>query len=316
MYELPAELTLLLETAQAPHHTLSVRLRALGLLAQTIDAAFTEISERMSTLDGVRPATPTRQWPPTTAEVATLFAQISQIVRDQITALLEQHQICISPLEQLSAEQRSWVQAYFSHRIYPLLTPLAVDPGHPFPYISSDSLNYLVLLKATTNAGVGPGLLYARVKVPRHAVPRLVWIPPLAQGTSNLPAVRHLVWSADIVRYFSAHLFPGMTVTGLYQFHLLRAACACGEEGGPGQIKQQKFAPVVRLDIEERSPAWLVRWLLEHLEVTAELVVRCPMPLGIASLADLADYITPLLAQEKGKNEENEFPIDRQMAMC
>ena len=314
MSELPAELALCLETAQSAQHSLLVRLRALGLLAQTIDQAFTGSSSSLFSPSTVTQAMLARQRTLTTTEVTAIFTQISQILHDEIIPLLAQHQIRISPVELLADAAREWLQGYFNHRIYPLLTPLAVDPGHPFPYISSDSLNYLVLLQTGNSPGVGSGLLYARVKVPRYAVPRLVFLPSLDPVVPSQPTVRHLIWSADIVRYFSPHLFPGMTVTGLYQFHLLRATYHCASDVGAIQVKQQKFAPVARLDIEERIPQWLVRWLLEHLDVSTEMVVRCPIPLSIASLSDLADCVALVLGDSSSRADSNSSSQAPQMA--
>jgi polyphosphate kinase len=302
MFEPPHELAELLETAQAPQHPLPIRLRALSLVAQMIDQAFTnpdrtfaqQISFHYSSNHPDKlPSTPLLAF--AASDVAAIFVQINQIFREQIIPLLEQQQIYITPLEYLSDEQRNWLHNYFAHRIYPLLTPLAVDPGHPFPYISSDSLNYLILLQASATPDDGSGRLFARVKVPRRAVPRIVFIPAIPQAVNNPPVRCYLAWSEDIVRYFAAQLFPGMLVKGIYQFHILRAAYANDPNIHPETVRAQKSAAVVRLDIEEKIPGWILRWLLEHLAVPADVVVRCTAPLSITNLADLADAITALL---------------------
>ncbi len=293
----------LLETAQTTYYPLPTRLRALSLVTQTIDQLFTESERRLvpvTPLDHLinhqdQPRSPL-PLPLAVADVTGIFEQINQIFREQIMPLLEQQHISLAPLEHLADEQRSWLQGYFTHRIYPLLTPLAVDPGHPFPYISSDSLNYLMLLQSANRTGVGSGQLYARVKVPRRAVPRIVPIPTEPQTTDDPAARYHLAWSEDIVRCFAAQLFPGMQVRAIYQFHVLRAAQASGPDRHTKPGSEQKWAAVVRLDIEEKIPGWVLHWLLEHLEVPADMVVRCTAPLSMTSLADLADAVTPLLA--------------------
>ena len=293
----------LLETAQTTDCPLPTRLRALSLVTQTIDHLFTE-SERNPV-----PATPLNHLinhqnqphalpplPLAATDVAGIFGQVNQIFRKQIMPLLEQQHISLAPLEHLADEQHNWLQGYFTHRIYPLLTPLAVDPGHPFPYISSDSLNYLMLLQSVNRIGVGSGQLYARVKVPRRAVPRIVPIPTGPQTADNSTVRYHLAWSEDIVRCFAAQLFPGMQVRAIYQFHVLRAAHAGTLDNHAELGGEQKWAAVVRLDIEEKIPGWILHWLLEHLEVPTDIVVRCTAPLSMTSLADLADAVTPLLA--------------------
>lgn len=298
MSELPIELARLLETAQSNACILPVRLRALGTLVQQIDHAFATAAKPPGSDHQARHSPSTNECGLATTEVASTFSQINQIVHNELIPLLTQQSIELGAIERLTAAQHDWLQNYFTHRIYPLLTPLAVDPGHPFPYISSDSLNYLVLLQAPATLGAGrPRLLFARVKVPRHAVPRVVILPEQQPMSPSQRPTHRLIWSADLVRYFAPELFPGMSVTGIYQFHILRASVADAHTNGTGETKQQKFSPVVRLDIEARAPKWLVRWLLEHLEITTEIVVTCAMPLEIVSLADLADYVTPLLAE-------------------
>ncbi|MFN8489220.1 MAG: hypothetical protein U0350_16680 [Caldilineaceae bacterium] len=305
MAELPPELARLLDTAKSPEPSLPTRLRALAWLAQIINRTIVEATVHQPGHYQIQQPHWTQEWALTTADVTNTFCQISQIVHKQIIPLLAKHQIVLTPIESILLEQRRWLQEYFINRVYPLLTPLAVDPGHPFPYISSDSLNYLVLLQAPTSPGLErPPLLFARVKVPRHAVPRIVHLPTPTALHNGDSETHNLVWCADLVRYFVDILFPGMMVTGLYQFHVLRAAVTADPEPDQTHIRQQKAAPVVRLDIEERAPRWLVRWLVEHLDVAADSVVPCAMPLELASLSDLADHVAPLLSYPLGQSAE------------
>ncbi len=303
MAELPPELAHLLDTAKSPEPSLPARLRALAWLAQIINRTIAEATVPQPGHYQIQQPHWTQEWALTTADVTSTFCQINQIVHKQIIPLLAKHQIALSAIEALTPEQQRWLREYFINRVYPLLTPLAVDPGHPFPYISSDSLNFLILLQAPTSPVLGrPRLLFARVKVPRHAVPRIVHIPTLNALPNQHAETHNLVWCADLVRYFADILFPGMMVTGIYQFHVLRAAVAAGHEQAQAQVRQQKAAPVVRLDIEERAPQWLIRWLVEHLDVAVDSVVACAMPLEIASLSDLADHVAPLLSDQPGQN--------------
>ncbi|MCX6045950.1 MAG: hypothetical protein NT075_12615 [Chloroflexi bacterium] len=298
MLETSPELAKLIKTAQAARRPLPARLRALSLVTQTIDQMFIEPTWPMATQATLSEGAPPQdkphlatQLPLAATDVANVFGQINHIFREQIIPSLARRQIYITPLECLTDEQRQWLQGYFTHRIYPLLTPLAVDPGHPFPYISSDSLNYLMILQAPTRPGNGSAPLYARIKVPRRAVPRIVPIPTMPQpGNKNSPRY-YLAWSEDIVRHFAAQLFPGMIVRAIYQFHILRTPHAPAGE--------QKLDAVVRLDIEEKIPGWILHWLLEHLEVPTDVVVHCAAPLSMSSLTDLADTVIPLLASAK-----------------
>lgn len=295
MAELPSELAHLLDTAKSSEISLTTRLRALASLTQTLNCAITKATVQQPGHYYIEQPYWLEAWSLTTTDIANTFKQISQVVHNQVLPLLAQHHILFSAIDALSAEQSQWVHEYFLNRVYPLLTPLAVDPGRPFPYISSDSLNYLVLLQAPTSPVLGrPRSLFARVKVPRHAVPRIVQVPDMTAKQPH-PENHCLIWMVDLIRYFAQQLFPGMAVLGLYQFHVLRAAVTPTQELDEVHIRQQKAAPVVRLDIEERAPQWLVRWLVEHLDIPIESVVSCVMPLQIASLADLADQVAPIL---------------------
>ncbi len=153
-----------------------------------------------------------------------IITALGQLSYDSIPARLEQKGLYIWPVKQLNAQQQDWLTNYFTHHIYPVLTPLAVDPGRPFPYLSSDSLNLLIVLQPPAEQRIISGPLYARIKVPRQVVPRLVPIPAIGMATAHIqPAAHFLVWSEEIIRYFADQLFPGMAVTAIYQFRLLRA---------------------------------------------------------------------------------------------
>ncbi len=304
MLDLSPELAKLLKTAQAIRRPLPLRLRALSLVTQTIDQMFTEPAQTnlAQTVWNERANQPDKpqlapQLPFAANDVASVFGQVNQIFREQMIPALARRQIYIAPLECLADEQRQWLQGYFTHRIYPLLTPLAVDPGHPFPYISSDSLNYLVILQTSNRSGNGSAPLYARIKVPRRAVPRIVPIPTMPQPGNKSVSRYHLAWSEDIVRHFATQLFPGMVVRAIYQFHILRAAHTPDSTLHSAQAGEQNSDAVVRLDTEEKIPGWILHWLLEHLAVPADVVVRCTAPLSMTSLADLADTVIPLLVK-------------------
>ncbi len=186
--------------------------------------------------------------------------------------------IVIKPVVQLDEWQRTRLQEYFSQRIYPLLTPLAVDPGRPFPYISSDSLNLLVELRSPERASSQQrASLFARIKIPR-ITPQLVSVAstPVSTGraTASRPAV--YVCSADLVRYFVHHLFPGMSLRHVYFFRLVR-----GQQPIPGTTltshthpRRQEDAPAVRLEVERRIAPSVLDWLVDHLALPKFAVSR------------------------------------------
>lgn len=295
-----AKLQSLLTQARAADHTLAARFSALGALAQLLDRVFVAqkvdgghalLTEDQATVTGGKG----------TEMCANCLLQEAAQVAQQILSLLSHQQVHLTPVEQLGEQQQAWLFAYFRQRIYPLLTPLAVDSGRPFPYISSDSLNLLILLHKPGNH---QHHLYARVKVPR-VVPRLINVPPLAQVDSpvlyNDSNCYYWVWSEEVVRFFVHELFAGMSVTGIYQFRVLRASM--GREDADEEIEmrspQQKLAPVVRLDVQKTMPPAVVHWLTARLGVPSHAVFTCDTPLRMKNLLDLAAHLERLPAQQR-----------------
>ena len=271
------------------------RLLALGRLAAEIDAYW---SERAFSTQ------PSAQVEASAAVVVDhLLQQATQLLHGELFALLSAQGTQLMPIVALSERQQIWLESYFLQYIYPLLTPLAVDSGRPFPYISSGSLNLLVLLhtellSTQQHAEVAPrkmqqGPLFARVKVPRM-IPRFIQVPTF---TAPAGSAKQLLWSEDVVRHFARHLFPGMAVSGIYQFRLLRANEAIRslnreineDDALPTRAERDKAQPVVRLEAERAMPTAVLRWLTEHVQFSLPLVFRCTPPLRLSCLLELAE---------------------------
>lgn len=222
-----------------------------------------------------------------------LFEEATQVLRRQLLPDLAESGVVIKPVVQVDEWQRAWLHHYFTQRVYPLLTPLAVDPGHPFPFISNDSLNLLVeLRRLDSNQGGSPdnsqswsqgerSSLFARVKIP-HTAPRLIAVPnqPMArwsEPTLNNPATpTTYVWTADLVRFFVHHLFPGMPVRHVYLFRVVRGEAPLPgmTRPAPARHRRQEDRPVVRLDVEQRMGEPVLAWLTEHLRLPSYAVAR------------------------------------------
>ena len=291
MYEALATAQSCLRAAKRSDLSLADRLRAISLMADTVDRYFiahaphpTANAERAV----LTPATPSHD---ATALFAPLLHDATQVLRLQLAPLLFQHHIRLPSVGQLGEQQQAWLFDYFQEHIYPLLTPLAVDPGHPFPYISSDSINLLILLQQPGKFSTRT--LYARLKVPRQVVPRIIETPPLAAVDSPVlhhdEHERYWVWSEEVVQYFVHELFAGMSVTGIYQFRVLRAGGADKAEG-----VRDKTAPVVRIDIQHDMPPPVAQWLVSRLEAPWQAVIRGRTPLSMGNWADLARRLDAL----------------------
>jgi polyphosphate kinase len=210
---------------------------------------------------------------------AELIAEAGQLLREELLPELSGRGVTLLRVAQVDEWQRGWLHRYFMGRVYPLLTPLAVDPGRPFPHISSDSVNLLVELqrpeKGPARLRARRGEFFARVKIP-NTTPRLFCVPAYQGHAAALdrgPCA--LISSADLVRYFVHHLFPGMPVRQVYLFRVLRADGR--HEVDPNEMRRHRpheSGPVVRLDVEQRMPDPVLTWLMEHLQAPTHGILR------------------------------------------
>ncbi len=142
--------------------------------------------------------------------LAPLVQEVCHYWRNELIPMLAAHSIYILDYEQLDAPQRASTRTYFEREVFPVLTPLAVDQGHPFPHISNRSLNLAVAIS---------GDHFARVKVP-PSLPRLVPVP-LDKGASGAVA---FVWLEQVIAAQLDMLFPGFDILESYAFRVLRDA--------------------------------------------------------------------------------------------
>lgn len=230
----------------------------------------------------------------------SLFSEVDELLRDRLLPGVAAAGTQLLPVDQVDEGQRTWLHQYFTHQVYPLLTPLAVDPGRPFPYISSDSLNLLVELRRPEALAAGlrgeRAALFARVKIP-PTTPHLVAVPmqPASlspEGAAPSRGARY-VYSADLVRFFVDHLFTGMPVRHVYLFRVVRGATALPGTGGraASRRRRQENQPVVRLDVERRMGEPMLGWLMEHLQVPAYGVTRHDNLLESAGLPHVIDLM-------------------------
>ena len=182
---------------------------------------------------------------------------------------------------QLSDEQRASLTATFHERVFPVLTPLAVDPGHPFPYISNLSLNLAVLVADSTDGQ----RRFARVKVP-PLLPR--FLPPEDNARVFVPL-------EDVIAANLGPLFPGMRILESSSFRVTRSIDIDVDdddaedllEALEDRLRRRRFSPAVRLEVERRTSAQVLNLLMRELQVTERDVYRLPAPLGLADLWSL-----------------------------
>ena len=205
---------------------------------------------------------------------------------------------------ELSGEEREKLRDYFERNIFPLLTPLGFDSGHPFPHISNLSLNLAVLIDDPDY-----GERFARVKIPPMFT-RLIVVPKYDQEriTSSLEELKTgcFVWLEQLIAANLDLLFPGQRILGAYPFRITRDADLGFDEDGDKDlltaVKQRVgrnyFGPVVRLETDYTMPPRVSDILLKNLELTASLMFRSAAPLGLSSLFKLAQINRPELKYE------------------
>lgn len=281
-----------LALARNPEVPLLERCKFLAIFASNLDEFFmVRVATVQDALEAGRlPSTPDRLprevvLDRVSERVRELMVELSDIFRDDVHPALAAAGIEITHLDELTASERADVDAAFDREVYPALTPLAVGPGLPFPYISGLSLNLGLRVRDPATGETR----FARVKVPPR-LPRL------------LPAGDRLVPLEEVIEHHIARLFPGMEIVSTAQFRVTRDAdFSISDESDDllgaveAQLRRRRFGHVVRLEVAEGAPDDLVSELMEALEVGARETFRVPPPIDATGLFQLASLDRPAL---------------------
>jgi polyphosphate kinase len=285
-----------LEEARDRRHPLLERVKFLSIVSSNLDEFFmirvAAIREQVLA-DVVEPSpdgrTPLQQLVAIHDRTERMVSDMAACFWDDILPALGTAGIKLLTMQELTPEERSSLADMFAREIYPVLTPLAFDPGHPFPYISNLSLSLAVAVR--TPEGVER---FARVKVP-DVLSRLVQIPG-----GNATAFR-FVWLEDLISANLGMLFPGMDVIESYAFRVTRNADIEIQEDEAEDlirsieesIRQRRYGSVVRVGVQNTMPDRIKDILVENLEVTPYEVYRLRPPLGLSHLAALMKVPRP-----------------------
>ena len=241
--------------------------------------------------------TPLEQLNAIREHLAPLLERQQRHYRSQLKCQLHNHGAHLLDYEQLNEGQRLWVDNYFRTAIFPVLTPLAVDPAHPFPFVSNLSLNVAALID---DPETGQRLL-ARVKVPQTILPRFVAIPTDLAGEHSEP-VHTAVPLEQVVAFNLGLLFPGMSIEGHYFFRVTRDAdlelrdleaddlMIAIEQG---LRKRRMGGEVVRLEVADGMPQDVVEMLMDGMSVEEADLYRVNGPLGLDDLFGLMGIPLP-----------------------
>ena len=219
-----------------------------------------------------------------------LIARQTKCFQTDILPKLAQNGIEITDWDSLTNDEKDYINKIFTNRIFPVLTPLAVDPSHPFPYISGLSLNLAVLVKQPeTNEE-----LFARVKVPA-SLPRFI-------ETAEFASTRFIPLEKVIIANLH-QLFPGMEIEDYYTFRITRNADLELEEDESDnllesmeqELLRRKFGPPVRLEVASDIGTELLNRLKVELSIREEDISRYKEPLDLTGLNRIADLDRPEL---------------------
>ncbi|MGD9961737.1 RNA degradosome polyphosphate kinase [Nocardioides sp.] len=277
-----------LELAEDPTLPLLERVRFLAIFTSNLDEFFmvrvAGLKRRIAAGVAVRSASgqlPREVLQSIWAHASTLMQRHAEIFRDLIAPALNEEGIDVVRWEDLDREEQKHCKRLFRDRVFPVLTPLAVDPAHPFPYISGLSLNLAVLVRNPKTDKEH----FARVKVP----PIFHRFVPLGN--------QRFVPLEDVIGEHLKRLFPGMDVLQVHTFRVTRNEDLEVEEDDAEnllaalerELLRRKFGPPVRLEVEESIDPTVLELLVSELDVTEHEVYRLPGPLDLRGLHDIAD---------------------------
>ena len=215
-----------------------------------------------------------------------------RILNETILPKLREEDICFLRRGELTPAQSAWIKKYFQEQVAPVLTPISLDPAHPFPRLVNKSLNFIVTLEGKD--AFGRQIDLAVVPAPR-SLPRVVRLPDeLTDGKEH-----HVMLSAIIHEHVS-DLFPGMTATGCYQFRVTRNAdLALNEDvedlakALKGELNSRRFGRAVRLEVTHNCPEHIYEYLLDEFDLEKEQLYKVDGPVNLARL--LSNFKRPHL---------------------
>jgi polyphosphate kinase len=291
-----------LEEALDPRHPLLERLKFLAIFSSNLDEFFmVRVSGLQEAVEGgfgersPDGLTPAEQLKAIRAKLKPLLDLQMRCLKEEIMPALTAQDIVIRRYGDLSKRERKHANTYFLHNVFPILTPQAVDPGHPFPYVSNLSLNLGVMVapQSTKHPATGDGeaARFARIKLP-PLVPRLVPIDD--KGTA-------FTFLGSLVAANIETLFPNMRCGKCFLFRVTRDADFEIKEDEASDllrtmqqhVRRMRFGDAVRLEVAAAMPKEMVTFLTKSLELTADDVYAIDGPFNIPDLMQLYELDRP-----------------------
>ncbi len=288
-----------LQEARDPSNPLLERVKFLAILGANLDEFFmVRVAGLRKQLDaGVVDLppdgmTPAEQLAAIRKVAWQLMMEGRECLHDELMPELDKAGIHILDYAALNERQKEVVDGYFDEVVFPVLTPLAFDPGHPFPHISNLSLNLAIVIRDENEQD-----LFARVKVP-GTLPRLVPIKRSSGGVrrdGTVPYNHYFVWLEQVIAANLKKLFPGMQVVETHPFRVTRDADTAIQELEASDlletmeqsVRQRRFGSVVRVAVNDAMPTHIRDILIENLEMDRKDIYTLDAPLGMSNVMGL-----------------------------
>jgi polyphosphate kinase len=276
---------------------LAERLRYICIVSSNLDEFFeirgAGLMEDMRDAGGISPAA--LQWPEfvrISERAHALVERQYQLFNQTIMPALERRGIVILNHAQRTPAQRAWVREYFQSEVRPLLSPIGLDPSHPFPQLMNKALNFIVQLEGRD--AFGRPAATAILKVPR-VLPRVIPLP-----AKLTPGKQAFVLLSSVIRAHLADVFPGRGVAGFSQFRVTRDSDLWVDEREVHNLRQalrmeltqRHFGNAVRLEVLRTCPPHLEMLLREQFQLPNEAVYRVEGPVNLVRLNQMVDQLT------------------------
>lgn len=215
-----------------------------------------------------------------------------RVFNDVIVPALEKERIRFLRRAEWTIEQDAWLRNYFSSELLPVLSPIGLDPAHPFPRILNKSLNFIVSLSGKDAFGRNTGL--AVVQAPR-ALPRLIRVPPEVNGAGP----NDFVFLSSVIHAYVDELFPGMEANGCYQFRVTRNSDLFVDEEETEDLaqaledglSQRQWGATVRLEVAHNCPEAMWQYLMQETQLTPADVYQVNGPVNLMRLIAMPDLV-------------------------
>ncbi len=288
-----------LAQSQDPQNPLLERLKFLCITSTNLDeffeirvAGLMQKAELGSTQAGPDNMSPQETLRAISNRAHELVNQQYRILNQDLIPALAEEGVRFIRRGEWSSQQRNWLHRFFREELLPIISPLGLDSAHPFPRILNKSLNFIVSLKGRDAFGRSGGM--AVVQAPR-ALPRVIPLPPEATGSGPYD----FVFLSSVIHAFVDELFPGMNVTGCYQFRVTRNSDLYVDteevddllRAVEGELPQRRYGEAVRLEVADNCPQDMVDFLLKTFELDEEALYQVNGPVNLNRLMQVYDLV-------------------------